>query len=110
MTPIAPKVLQNGQSLVVFGAAQGGYRNLGIVAFRYRADSFGIPTTALETAIKSFKCQPLINYVFSRRLFTSSAVKVIVGSFPRCVAPDNEVSAIVFRTLISVAAEPDWEE
>lgn len=24
--------------------------------------------------------------------------------------PDNEVSAIVFRTLISIAAEPDWEE
>jgi site-specific DNA recombinase len=24
--------------------------------------------------------------------------------------PDNEVAAIVFRTLISIAAEPDWEE
>ena len=24
--------------------------------------------------------------------------------------PDNEVAAIVFRTLISIAAEPGWEE
>ena len=24
--------------------------------------------------------------------------------------PDNEVSAIVFRTLISIASEPNWEE